>query len=350
MLTDIFSHRYRETTLWNSFGEADRRFLYQAFQIVRDELLPYYDSAGKEKKGAKEIWKRIHDKLSTELGLRELSPHVFVYPTTFQGKISNHVATNILPRVCEVFLTAPFSEKTSADEYLKNRISLIEIAFQEAEAECARYILAFESMPDPVQDFLYKSALRVPGDRAAGRRSIVKNYNDEFSNAVAQLNTRFRQAGYPLAYHNGHIQRYTDPVIEENVERPFWPLIAGADWKNVDIDIKDAIDLRDNNGRDPSFYAAKALESTIKIISDAKGWSHGGEKGAHNYLDNLGSKKSGAFISEWEKIVLKEFFTSVRNPFSHGAGSGKMPTLTPQQTDWSIGFCMIWIKSLIQRM
>jgi hypothetical protein len=41
-------------------------------------------------------------------------------------------------------------------------------------------------------------------------------------------------------------------------------------------------------------------ESTIKIISDEKGWTHGGEKGAHNYIDNLGSKKAGPFIESWE--------------------------------------------------
>jgi hypothetical protein len=63
----------------------------------------------------------------------------------------------------------------------------------------------------------------------------------------------------------------------------------------VDHDIKEAIDLRDTHGRDPAFYAARALESTIKIISDEKGLSTAKERGAHNYIDNL---KRDGFIEE----------------------------------------------------
>jgi hypothetical protein len=75
-----------------------------------------------------------------------------------------------------------------------------------------------------------------------------------------------------------------------------------------------------------------------------------GEKGAHNYIDNLSSKKNGSFINEWEKDALKSFFTSVRNPFGHGPGSKEMPALSLQQTNWAIESCMSWIKSLIKRM
>ena len=92
------------------------------------------------------------------------------------------------------------------------------------------------------------------------------------------------------------------------------------------------------------------MESTIKIISGKKGWTHGGEKGAHNFIDNLRSKKNGEFINEWESTILKEFFTAVRNPFGHGPGDAQMPSLTSQQTDWAIEFCMAWVKNLVLRM
>jgi len=55
---------------------------------------------------------------------------------------------------------------------------------------------------------------------------------------------------------------------------------------NVETDIKEAIDRRDTNGRDAPFYAMRALESALKIISDEKGWTTGREKGASNYIDN----------------------------------------------------------------
>ena len=113
--------------------------------------------------------------------------------------------------------------------------------------------------------------------------------------------------------------------------------------------MKEALDLRDSDGRDPAFYAARALESTIKIISDRKGWTHGKEKGAHNYIDNLASK-ANAFIAPWEGASLKEFFTHVRNPFGHGAGSAQMPALSRPQTEWAIEFSMSWVKNLIRRL
>jgi hypothetical protein len=119
-------------------------------------------------------------------------------------------------------------------------------------------------------------------------------------------------------------------------------------WKNVDADMKEAIDRRDTNGRDPAFYAARALESAIKILSNEKGLTHEKEKGAHNYIDNLTVKRAG-ILTEWEGEALKAFFTKVRNTLGHGPGSEDMPSLTATQTDWAIEIAMVWIKSLLKR-
>ena len=134
------------------------------------------------------------------------------------------------------------------------------------------------------------------------------------------------------------------------VEKPFWDIVADPVWRNVDIDMQNAIDLRDNNGPNPVFHAAKALESTIKIISAQKGANNGKEKGAHNYIDNLRSERAGRFIEQWEADALKSVFTDIRNPHGHGPGPAPMPQLNPQQTDWVIENCMSWIKSLVRRL
>jgi hypothetical protein len=131
---------------------------------------------------------------------------------------------------------------------------------------------------------------------------------------------------------------------------PFWEITSHALWKNVDIDMKEAIDRRDNGGRDPGFYAAKALESAIKIISDKNGFTRGTEKGAADYLDNLVSAKNGRFIEVWESDALKGLFSKVRNPFGHGPGGEPMPELSPEQTNWTIETCMSWTKSLVRRL
>ncbi|TWB88989.1 hypothetical protein FBZ93_117173 [Bradyrhizobium macuxiense] len=100
--------------------------------------------------------------------------------------------------------------------------------------------------------------------------------------------------------------------------------------------------------QDAAFHAAKALESTIKIISDDKSWSTGRERAAANYIDNLVSCQNGRFLVPWEGNTLKAYFIHGRNPHGHGADA-TIPALTSHQTDWAIETAMAWIKNLIRR-
>jgi hypothetical protein len=187
----------------------------------------------------------------------------------------------------------------------------------------------------------------LPGNRVDGVRVENATMNAQWRSTVDELNARFRQAGCKLHYHNGFIQIATDERVTQNVEVPFWNLVSDPKWKNVDHDMKEAMDLRDTDGRDPTLYAAKALESAIKIISDEKKLTTGDERGAANYIDNL---RRGKFIDAWEVDTLKTFFSKVRNPMGHGPGSGELVALNKQQTDWAIEHCMTWVKSLIRRL
>jgi hypothetical protein len=243
---------------------------------------------------------------------------------------------------------------------MKERISFVELAFRLREEELTALNLELTETIEAAKrkEALYQMRGRpiIPGTLADGRsliegiRARNASLHAAFKASVDKLNERLKRAGTPLNYHNGFIQVATDPLVEEQIERAFWDIVADPLWKNVDIDMKEALDRRDANDRDPVFYAARALESTIKIISDQKGWTHGGEKGAHSYIDNLGSKKNGAFIMGWERDALKSFFAAVRNPLGHGPGSAEIPQLTLEQTNWAIETCMSWIKSLVQRM
>lgn len=353
MLTDIFANRYADVVLWKSFEEKDRRFLVQAFRIVSEQLYRYWTNDGKEHPRTKKKWQVIHDKLSMELGLEELSKKAFLYNATWEGKTSSKVGFKTVNEVCKDFVCSAYDGSVPADQFMKERVSFIEIAFRERDNDVkeanAKLLIDLRS-PQMYQSPSRPGTIRIPGDLSQSMKAINRHVNEEFQNAVDELNERIQQAGYHLDYHNGFIQRSSDQLVEEQIERAFWSLVADSTWENVDVDMKEAIDRRDSGGRDPALYAAKALESTIKIISDKKGWSSGGEKGAHNYIDNLRSKRAGQFIEGWEQGSLKDFFTHVRNPLGHGPGSEEMPALGPQQTDWAIEFCISWIKSLIQRL
>src|SRR5208337_568521 len=251
------------------------------------------------------------------------------------------------------FVLAEYNMSVPADRFVKERTSFIELAFREREEEMKEINAKFLHnlmVVDAFDNYASTRGAIIPGDRTEGLKAQNERLNKEFKDAVGELNERFRRSGCRLHYHNGFIQLSSDELTKQQVEEPFWGLVSGEKWKNVDFEMKDAIDRRDTGVRDPSLYAAKALESTIKIISKEKGWTTGNEGGAQAYIDNLCNKKRGGnLIEEWEKETLKQFFTKVRNPLGHGPGGEPMPELNPSQTDWAIEFCMSWIKSLIRR-
>lgn len=346
MLTDIFARRYEDTILWPGYTATESRLLVQAFGLV-EEVIPFRERDGREIiYGARERWTKIHDTLSRELGVHELSPRSDGWAHIFD-----------MDRVCKTFVTGNLPSSTSADQTMKERLSFVELAFRAREQELAvitadlprRITVAQRSEARRLA-----AALKAGGEVTVDCRTIAAEVTAEldgkrgaFRVCVDELNERFRQADTWLNYHNGVIQVGADPLVEREVAGPFWRLAADPRWANVDTDMKEALDRRDSGGRDPAFYSAKALESTIKIISELKGWTTGRETGARHFIEGLAAN---GFIETWESAALKHFFTNVRNPFGHGPGSGDMVELTAQQTQWAIEACMSWIKTLIERL
>lgn len=348
MLTDIFAERYATVPIWQNYGEGERRLLVQAFRIVSEQLFPYWTHDGKARDGAKATWKSMHDRLSMELGVQELAARGYPAERILGGHKQKYWAPLTYLTVCNNFVCAAYDGSVSIDQFMKERLSFVEIAFRDRENALAKDAKLKVAQAELLEHALPGSAA-MREDRAAEIRGSIEFASQVFRRNVDEFNERLRRAGTNLNYHNGFIQIAEDQLIEGQIETPFWSLVKDHKWANVDTDMKEAIDRRDGGGRDPAFYAAKALESTIKIISNEKGWTHGGERGAHSYIDNLASAKNGAFIAKWEQSALKLIFTDIRNDLGHGAGDKTMPELMPQQTSWTIETCMAWIKSLILR-
>jgi hypothetical protein len=347
MLTDIFARRYENVPMWQMYAEPLRRLIVQTFQLL-DQIYPFY-VGGKESEQGKASWTHLHALLARELGLKELSPIAWGYYTPQNIWVSGSYA---MIKVCETWMLQPFDSSIPADRFIKERLSLVELGFRMHGGAVAEANAKLPENIAQIRQFEQVRATRrggitVPGSQVDGVKATNAHMNAAFQAAVDELNARFRQAGCHLHYHNGFIQVASDPMVTQEVEAPFWQLVADPKWKNVDHDIKEAIDLRDTHGRDPAFYAARALESTIKIVSDEKHLSTGKERGAHNYIDNL---KGGNLIADWETDALKAFFTKVRNPLGHGPGAGEMPSLNDHQTNWAIENCMTWVKSLVRRI
>lgn len=351
MLTDIFAYRYIDQPIWPRYTEIEQRLLNQAFGVVKDAL-PYWVD-GKEDEKQKAKWKQLHDQIARELGVDELSRRYYAY--TQKNALGQDLPVSgwfTLDHVCGQFVTEKYSGQYDADRFIKERISFVELALRLRGEEIAAINA---NLPTAIQqaalrDASLRTGPRIPGSAVEGVKAWNATINTAFQNQVAELNERFRRARAPLTYHNGFIQFALDHQIEQQIAKPFWDLVADPLWKNVDIDMKEALDRRDSNDKDPAIFAAKALESAIKIVSDTKQWTRGTESGAAQYVDNLISKANGGFLTPWEGEMLKDYFRKVRNSVGHGPGSEPMPELTLPQTDWAIETAMSWVRTLVRRL
>ena len=319
MITDVFAKRYPEEMIWGSrdgFPQAVALLLSQLAHVVIYDVLP-------KVKNAEALCEFVHNQLARELG-----EFVLEQGASFQ-------------ECCGRFLVVSYNlwnnSHRSPDFFFKSRISLVELIFREAERRNAEVAATTAGK----NASMLAKALAIDIEDRVGREAIKQ--------AVVEMNQRFRKAGVPLHYHSGVIQRVDDSLATIVIAEPFWAIVADQLWKNVDVDMKEALDRRDAGGRDAPLYALKALESAIKIISDKRLLTKGSEKGASHYIDNLVSSKNGRFIEVWEAEALKALFSSVRNPHGHGPGSEKMPSLSLPQQNWVIESAMSWIKSLVAR-
>jgi len=319
MITDVFAKRYPAEMIWGNrdgFPKPVALLLSQLAHVVIYDVLP-------KTRNAETLCEFAHNQLARELG-----GFILEQGASFQER-------------CGRFLVGSYNlwnnSHGTPDLFFKSRISLVELIFREADRRNAE--LAATAAGKSASRLA--KALAIDIDDRVGREAIKQ--------AVVEMNQRFREAGVPLHYHSGVIQQVDDSLVTTIVAEPFWAIVADPLWKNVDIDMKEAIDRRDAGGRDASLYALKALESAIKIISDKRLLTKGSEKGASHYIDNLVSTKNGKLIEVWEAEALKALFSSVRNPHGHGPGSEEMPSLSLPQQNWAIESAMSWIKSLIAR-
>lgn len=352
MLTDVFFRRYANRPMFASFGQKESALFVQAYRIVNEQIWKYYGHDKKVDESVKAIWNGIHDRLSMEIGVKELSPKFYSYQTEWMGKPYTNSVWNDINFVVEQWLNLKFTDGLDPDVFVKQRLSFIELAFRTRENQVAQANAEFPQRlaKAELQDKIPRRPMTIPGKQSDAVRAMNESLNKLFAENVDELNERFKQADMQLHYHNGFIQITQDDRLQEQVEQPFWLLVKDAKWKNVSIDMAEAVDRRDTGGRDPSFYAAKALESAIKIICDIKGWTTGNEKGVSDFLNHLESKAHGIYIASWERQSMQRFYSEVRNDLGHGPGSKDMPNLTPQQIDQTIEFCMSWVKSLIKRL
>lgn len=340
MLTDIFAERYFDTPLSSTYDERKRRFMVQSFKIITEQLFPLYID-GHEIEHSKNSLEDVSSRLAMELGIDSLSP---LYTGTHRNSLSQIIKT---------FLQTHPIDYSDADTFIKKRISFVELAFRhfETQTKDANAKLPIK-LKDIQQNKLNEMARSLKVAVLSNEYFIESNrkQNEKLRENVYELNQRLRQGAFPLTYHNGFIQFSDDVQINQQIKQPFWTAIADIKWSNVEADMLEAIDRRDNRRPEAALSAAKALESTIKIIASERNATTEKERGAVNFIEALAADKGGQLIARWEANVLRNFFGEVRNKLGHGPGLGEPTVLSKEQDDWAIETCMSWIKSLINRL
>lgn len=352
MLTDILIDRLPEGALRAEWTEYDRRLMVQATKILERLFLsepdwPQPGGANYEAQHRLETTYRIiHDRLCEELGIDHLVNPTYWYDAKLQPKS--------YASICVEFLTTEFEAAFETFHFIGERLSLIELGFRQhydflrsQNDSLAERVAKIDAVDPATASPIALLRLGPDGKYLEKQNAVL---NKHYQDAVAEFNTRLRRAGYKLHYHNGYIQLSDDELTTDLIQEPFWKLVAAEKWASVDQQMKEAIDAKDRGDRTATLHAFSALESVVKIISDAKQWTRGTEKGASHYVDNLVSKKNGGIIDDWEADMLKGMFGGVRNPFAHGPGAGPLPAFTHEQTVWAVDTAMAWAKSLITRM
>ena len=322
MLTDIFGIRYEDVPIFQSYSKREKRVLHQSVTVL-EEAFPYWETSGPKQNEAKGFWDEVHKRVANELGVKHLSTSHYPSPH----------GSRPLIEVTRDYVLRPFDVGDHADTYIKNRLSVVEVGMR----------IMFKQASSS-QDQM--------NETGGGVQNLLKKFYleriERHKTAEEELNVRFGQGRFPLHYHNGFIQLKKDEKISSQIEQPFWSLVFEPMWKNVDFEMKEALDQLDTGGKHPAFHAGKAFESALKIISSQMNLTHGSERGAHSFVDNLA--KSGVdFLKRWEAEEIKHYFTKVRNPLGHGPGEEPMHLLDYEQSSWAIEGAMSWIKLLVTR-
>ena len=72
--------------MFEGVGQKESAFFVQAYRIVNEQIWKYYGHDQKVNESVKTIWAAIHDRLSMEIGVKELSRMYYSYQTEWMGK------------------------------------------------------------------------------------------------------------------------------------------------------------------------------------------------------------------------------------------------------------------------
>lgn len=282
-ITDLyFKRRMRERGEYSDvyqYGELPQKFRVQVVHIWKETIetdLPirqyHTTSLGGSSKDSREAYETVHNILLKELGLFELPIKHESYDGYFQ-------------KVSKYFLS----------------IDDVELALTVLELMC-QIILLYQ------------------GKDLIGYRE---------SEAIEEINTRFKENGIGYQYENGQIIRVDSQLIHAEVVKPALELLNKSMYKGAQEEFLKAHEhYRQGDYGNVLSECLKAFESTMLTICDNQGWEYD-KKATANTLVNI-CMDNNLIPDFWQshfnslKSLLISSIATPRNKLgSHGKGNNE---------------------------
>ncbi len=155
----------------------------------------------------------------------------------------------------------------------------------------------------------------------------ISNADKIAENALAELNERFKEHSVGYQFENGNIIKTDSTFAHKEIVKPALELLSDKNYAGPNDEFRTAHEhYRSGKFKEALNCCLNALESTLKVICDTKGWKYGKKDTAKPLLDKcfqngLIPKYLSGEMSALSAL-LKGGVPTVRNNLSgHGQGS-----------------------------
>jgi hypothetical protein len=166
-------------------------------------------------------------------------------------------------------------------------------------------------------------------DRVTRKSSYLGRYDssERADEAIAELNTRFKEHGIGFQYVAGNVIRVDSELLHTEVVKPALTLLRRPGYAGAQAEFLKAHEhYRDGNTKEALSECLKAFESTMKSICDKRGWKYDARATSKTLIEIC--FKNGLIPPFWTqhfsslRAMLESAVPTVRHRLGgHGQGS-----------------------------
>jgi hypothetical protein len=224
------------------YDEVPAALRNQVIWIWREALGPYYDNSGRALSNMDALHHALHG----------------TYP--HQDQPISNLAWDLLARIM-------------AEE--SGLLDLGSSVYADSSTKCCSFFLASNALG--ALDILELSFRIIEGGLSTmpvGQRT-ASGITCSAEDAVVRLNARFRQHGIGYEYVDGELCRVDETYVHSEAVKPALLALTGPDWDGPREEFHSAVaHYRKDEFKDAIVDAGNALESTMKVICNARNWTY----------------------------------------------------------------------------